>query len=185
MSISAADYTFNSMSRPSTDTGVVSQTDMQSAHFADYMLEDMFAGVASDKYILFATSQPSLMASGTVHGAGLGGDHVDTESRLVMPRAGDRQIERLQLMPRPFITVPYLGRGSCDPVFETRLKQGESAFEQRSVSTMSEQSLFGYVLPPEPASCSEANNVEESAFNGWARGGASTREAPVAAAGQN
>lgn len=179
MSNFAPDSIFNTMSRPSVDPANISQTDLQSTNFTDHMLDSFFTNVPRDQYLLFATTQPSVMASGMVHGAGVQSSLVDVESTLVISRTGDRSLEKLQLNQRPFLTIPYLGKGSCDPVFESRLRQGENINEHRSVSSMSEKSVFGYILPPNPETCSEANTVEDAAFNGWGRGGMSTREMPV------
>ena len=83
-------------------------------------------------------------------------------------------------MQRPFLTVPYLGRGSVDPVLELQIKEGEPMGEKKSVSTIMSQSFMGYTLYPTDSNMEERvsntkNTVEESAMNGWVRGGAGTR----------
>ena len=40
------------------------------------------------------------------------------------------------------MTVPYLGRGSCDPTIESQLLQGETVRGKKSVSTVMELSLI-------------------------------------------
>ena len=83
-------------------------------------------------------------------------------------------------MQRPFLTVPYLGRGSVDPTLELQMKEGEPMGEKKSVSTVMSQSFMGYTLYPtdnnmEDRVSNTKNTVEESAMNGWVRGGADTR----------
>lgn len=177
--MSFSGFTFNSSSHQSLDPALQAQNELQNAYFADHNLENLWLGASKRDYITFATSQPSIMPTGKAHGNGLDGSLVDAETRLVFPKWGDREADKLQLVPRPFLTVPYLGKGSCDPVFESRLLQGDLVGERKSVSTMSEQTLLGYILPPEPVSCSEANTVDELAFKGWTRGGDSARAAAV------
>ena len=86
-------------------------------------------------------------------------------------------------MQRPFLTVPYLGRGSVDPVLELQIKEGEPmGGEKKSVSTVMSQSFMGYTLYPTDNNMEERvsnpkHTVEESAMNGWIRGGADTRYA--------
>ena len=83
-------------------------------------------------------------------------------------------------MQRPFLTVPYLGRGSVDPALELQMKEGEPMGEKKSVSTVMSQSFMGYTLYPTDNNMEERvsntqHTVEESAMNGWVRGGADTR----------
>ena len=90
-------------------------------------------------------------------------------------------MEKLQLFSRPFVTVPYLGKGSCDPALESRLQQGEPVTEKKSVSTIMEKSFGAYSLYPTDSKMENqvkdaSHTVEEAAMEGWVRGGMSTRE---------
>ena len=70
-------------------------------------------------------------------GNGIGGisaNVVDYESALLNKVGAERPLEKLQLHQRPFITVPYLGRGNGDPTLESQLQQGENISEKKSVS---------------------------------------------------
>jgi hypothetical protein len=91
-----------------------------------------------------------------------------------------RPLDKLQLTPRPFLTIPYLGKGSCDPVLESQLLQGELVSDKKSVSTIMEQSFGQYVMYPTDSQMEERVNnpaytVQEAALDGWVRGGANTR----------
>ena len=70
--------------------------------------------------------------SGTAQGHGLIGDVVDYESLLYMKVEQERPFEKLQLSQRSFLTLPYLGKGSCDPDVESRLLRESSAEGLRS-----------------------------------------------------
>ena len=91
-----------------------------------------------------------------------------------------RSLEKVQLMERPFRTVPYLGKGSCDTSLESQLQQGEIVNDRKSVSTIMEKSFSKYSLYPN-INNSETNNtdiVNDYVLNGWVRGGMATRELP-------
>jgi hypothetical protein len=92
----------------------------------------------------------------------------------------ERPLEKLMLTPRPFVTVPYLGRGSCDPVLESQLQQGELVSDKKSVSTVMEKSFSGYTMYPTDSVMEERVKnpefvVQEAALDGWVRGGQATR----------
>jgi hypothetical protein len=74
-------------------------------------------------------------------------------------------------MPRPFLTVPYLGRGACNPTIESQLQQGEMVRDRKSVMNTSPV-MDGYTLY-----CSEPqeNKVEEVALQDAFRGGIASR----------
>ena len=119
--------------------------------------------------------------NGLTNGNGLNGNVVDTESLLLIKSEQQRALEKLQLFERPFKTVPYLGRGSCDPALESQLQQGEWSSDKKSTSTIMEKSFAAYALYPtdnkmEQRVTDVSNTVEEAALDGWIRGGASTRE---------
>jgi len=87
----------------------------------------------------------------------------------------------LNLVQRPFLTVPYLGKGSCDPAIESQLQQGELSSDKKSTSTVMEQSFMSHSLYPTDDKMKErvknpAFSVEEVAMDGWVRGGMTTRE---------
>jgi len=114
-------------------------------------------------------------------GPGIAAGAIDDDSRLLIKTEQERSLEKLQLMQRPFLTVPYLGRGSCDPTLELQLQMGEVVADKKSVSTVMEKSFMGYTLYPTDSKMEDqvnnaANTVEEAAMSGWVRGGVSTRD---------
>lgn len=174
-------YTFNNMGRIGNDVTDQTQRNVYNTRFANHTLSNFFSQNVSDGHIQFATNQPTLMVSGTVLGAGVNSAVVDDESKLNLKKVDERHFEKLQLFERPFLTVPYLGKGSCDPMLESQLQQGELVSDKKSVSTIMEKSFASYALYPTDSKMEErvknpAYTVEEAALNGWVRGGASTRE---------
>jgi hypothetical protein len=169
-----SNYVFDNMARIGADVTDNTQQNIGNTRYANYMLSSYHSGIFSGSHVQFATQQPNIVFGDIVHGKGINGSVVDVESSLQLKKENERALEKLQLFSRPFVTVPFLGRGSCDPVIESRLQQGEIASDKKSVSTMSEKSLSNYVIYN--GSDNNQSNVEEDALNGWFRGGVNSRE---------
>lgn len=177
-----SNYFFDNLGRIGADSTDNTQLTQQNIKQANYMLSNYYNEVLSGSHVDFAVQQPNIMFSGLTHGSGLNGSVVDIDSRLLITDPNnERPLEKLQLVERPFLTVPYLGRGSCDPSLESQLQQGEIVGDKKSVSTLSENSFLGYTLFSNDEKMGDrvkdpANTVEEAAMSGWVRGGASSRE---------
>jgi len=174
-------YTFHNMARLGADQTDQTQRTISNTRFANYSLSNYFSQIPSAGHVQFAIQQPTMNYSGIAYGSGLTGSLIDTDSLLTIKADQERPLEKLQLFARPFATVPYLGRGSCDPALESQLQQGELVHDKKSVSTIMEKSFGAYSLYPlddqmQTSSKDASNRVEELAMNGWVRGGASTRE---------
>lgn len=180
---SLSPYTFNNTARIGADSTDQSQRNGANTHYANYMLTDHFSSTLSDHHVQFAMQQPTMNFNGLANGNGIHNAAVDKESALRLKPTEDRPLEKLQLFSRPFVTVPYLGRGSCDPALESQLQQGEPVTEKKSVSTIMEKSFGAYSLYPMDSKMENqvkdaSHTVEEAAMEGWVRGGMSTREMP-------
>ena len=174
-------YMFNNMGRIGSDVTDQTQKNVYNTRFANHTLSNYFSQNVSDSHVHFATKQPTVMFGGTTHGFGLNGAVVDAESNLTLNVEHDRPIERIQLMQRPFLTVPYLGRGSCDPSLESQLMQGELVSDKKSVSTIMDKSFANYSLYPTDSNMetrvkNPSYTIEEAALDGWVRGGMTTRD---------
>ena len=174
-------YTFNNLGRMGTDLTHKSQDAVHNTRFANHMLAEYSSSNASDSHVKFASKFPTMNFFGNVHGPGLNANIVDDNSELTVNQTQTRELEKLQLIHRPFATVPYLGRGSVDPILETQMLQGENSNEKKSISTVMEQSFSD--LATQPITSRMKNrvqnpqfNVEEAALDGWVRGGMGTRE---------
>ena len=174
------DYFFNNMGRIGLDKIDNTQQNLQNTRFANYTLASYFSNNSVNDSVQFATLQPTLMVSGTAQGNGINGNVVDYESLLYIKSEQERAFEKLQLNSRPFLTVPYLGKGSCDPDMESKLLQGEISTDKKSVSTIMDKSFMPYMMQPESATMpSEPLHkyvVEENGSDRWTRGGIPTRE---------
>lgn len=175
------DYNFNNMDRIRLDSTDLTQRNVHNTRFGNYMLSNYFSNIPSGDHVKFATNQPTTMFSGVTLGKGLSGNAIESENNIFYKTENERPLEKIMLMPRPFITIPYLGKGSCDPALESQLQQGELVHDKKSVSTIMEKSFNEYSLYPMDSKMKDrvedpAKNVEEAAMNGWVRGGIMTRD---------
>ncbi len=170
-------YAFNNMGRIGNDSSDQSQKTVQNNQFLNTMLTNHFSGQVSDNHIQFATSHHGVLVNGVNGGSGINGSVVDAESSLLMKVGQERPYEKLVLQERPFLTVPYLGKGSVDPTLESQLMQGETIRGKKSVCTVMERNFNNIAdYPLDDRKRANANTVEEMALDGWTRGGKSTRE---------
>ena len=89
---------------------------------------------------------------------------------------------RIDLFHRPFATVPFLGRGSVDPLLESQIQQGDVRLtNKRTITQLTEKSHLKYnttpLIPELQKTIQNPNNlVEGIAADGWVRGGLPSRE---------
>jgi hypothetical protein len=163
-----SDFIFNQLGNITDDNTDITQRTLQNTHFSNLVLTNYFRDKVSNEQIDFISQYPALDYTGVI-GPAVGGALVDGESKLFIGTDQERALGKLQLFSRPFLTVPYLGRGSCDPTLESQLLQGEVVRGKKSVSPLIEQNYSIYPLPE------QVNAVEELALGGWNRGGLDTR----------
>ena len=171
-------YTFNNMSRIGLDSCCVDQDTIQDVAACNYMTQNYFANDCSMKNpISLATTQPGVMYNGGFN-VGAGGCNIDTSSKLQIGTIQTHPKCRIDLFHRPFATVPYLGRGSVNPIMEAQIQQGEQLTNKRSVNNLSEKSYIKYHQTPLLPAIKEkmSNKIESDASEGWVRGGVPSRE---------
>ena len=174
-------YTFDNLTRIGLDNCCVDQSTIQDVAACNYMTQNYFASDCSMKKPMdLATTQPGIMYNGG-HGSGSGGCNINSSSNLLIGTIQTHPRCRIDLFHRPFSTVPYLGRGSVNPILEAQIQQGEQIVNKRSVNTLSEKSYIKYHQTPLLPAVQErinnpANQIESVASDGWIRGGVPSRE---------
>jgi hypothetical protein len=174
-------YTFNNLSRIGLDDCNLSQTDIQNIASCNYSTQNYFASNCSMKQQLdLATSQPGVNYNGG-YMTGAGGCNINDSSKLQIGTINCSPKCRIDLFHRPFATVPYLGRGSVNPVMEAQIQQGEQIVNKRSINKLSEKSYIKYHQTPLLPAVQQrinnpANQIENVASDGWVRGGVPSRE---------
>ena len=115
------------------------------------------------------------------YGMAADGCNVNDSSNLLIGGIQTHPKSRIDLFGRPFATVPYLGRGSVDPLLESQIQRGEAVTNKRSVTRLTEKSYLKYhttPLVPEVKQNIQNPNlmIESDASEGWIRGGLPSRE---------
>jgi hypothetical protein len=172
---------FNSIGRIGNDECSVLQNNLQNTKSGTYRLTNF--GVADcnmTKPMEFALQQPNVFYNGS-HQVGLGGCNINTNTQLRIGKAKIDPKEPISLHQRPYLTVPYLGRGAQQPELESKLLQGDQVSNRKSASNLSEKSYKEYHHVPllEPIQSTITNPsflVESEAAPGWIRGGIPSRE---------
>jgi len=174
-------YTFSNMSRIGLDSCCVDQDTIQDVAACNYMTQNFFASDCSMKTpIQLATSQPGVMYNGGYQ-VGAGGCNINSSSQLQIGTIQTHPRCRIDLFHRPFATVPYLGRGSVNPVMESQIQQGEQIVNKKSTNPLAEKSFIKYHQTPLLPAVQQridnpAHQIESVASDGWVRGGIPSRE---------
>lgn len=179
---SVHNYTFDSLTRLGDDQCYVSERTKQNTQYGAYNTTNFFSqncGLAQP--MQFATSMPSVFVNGGFGNSGAGGCNIGSDSNLKIGTIQTNPKCRISLYTRPFVTVPYLGRGPSNPVLETRIQQGDQITNKKSCNTTTEQSHIEYrhypLIPSLKATVNNPNNlIEGAAAEGWIQGGLPTRE---------
>lgn len=176
-----SNFTFDNISRIGNDSSCIDQQTIQNIGYGNYTLQNYFASDCSmKKPIEFAVTQPGIFYNGGYQ-VGAGGCNIDSSSKLQIGSIQTHPRCHIDLFQRPFATVPYLGRGSVNPVVESQIQQGELSTNRKSVSNLGEKSFIKYSNTPLlPSVKNRINNpsfsVEGVASSGWIRGGIPSRE---------
>lgn len=173
------DYKFNNITRVGDDEGDLSQKNIQNSNAATYMLDNYRPSCPMTSAIDFATSQLNVNYTGS-HQVGINGCNIDESSSLMLTELLKPK-DRIMLMQRSFLTVPFLGRGRCDIITESQIQQGDFANNRKSVNPTTEISHMTYrntpMIPSLHATITNpANLIEGVAAEGWIRGGVPSRE---------
>ncbi len=134
---------------------------------------------ASEAYRL-AYSQPAVPAAA---GYGWSASHIDTDSNLrnnaIQTNSPGCPL-RSRTQARPFVTVPYMGRGRGDADIESRLQQSEFIRSGKECGTISDKFYANQFTPLIPYVAANIQNpkhiIPEVASSGWVRSGVPSRQ---------
>jgi hypothetical protein len=176
---SVHNYNFYQTTRLGDDKTDLSQRTLQNSEFANYILDSFRPSCPMNTAIDFATSQPNVNFTGSRQ-LSVGGTNIAESSQLLINDIS-RSKCRISLLERPYLTIPYLGRGKCDPMLESQMQQGDFANNKKSINPSSEVCYTPYyntpMIPSLQATINNpANLIESSAADGWIRGGLPSRE---------
>jgi hypothetical protein len=106
------------------------------------------------------------------------GCNVDNDSNLRLARNTTHNGYIQELQPRPYLSVPYMGRGSGNVCRETTLRLGEPTFEQRPCNTLAGMHIdrMDPLLPFIKAEVQNTQHIMTEAVDpNWIRGGQPSR----------
>ena len=176
-------YLFDNLSRIGDDQCSMTQRDIQNKNQGNYTTKNHFLKYCGMKQpIRFATQQPGINFKGGRgdNVVGVGGCVVDDNSDLTIGSIQTNPKCRISLYQRPFITVPYLGRGPPKPVLESKLQQGDHVTNKKSCNTVTETPFLRERTDLIPSLQDTIQNpynlIEGVAARGWIRGGLPTRD---------
>lgn len=170
-----SDHSINT--RIGADRADVSQQNIQNMMFADHTLTHYYVPTTDPSRITFA-SEAGLMSSGHALGNGLGATEVDLETELYWGTKLPKDAGKLNLNPRTYVTVPYLGRGSFDTDTYNRLQRGEALLDKRTGRAANSMAALRQPADcPVPLLHRPREQIDEDALDlpGWLRGGVPTR----------
>jgi hypothetical protein len=170
-------FTFENMSRIGNDNCYIDQTTIQNTQSCNYLLQNYFAQDCTMKIPKdLATSQPSVFYNGG-HGSGAGGCNIDDSSQLLIGSLQTNSKCRTDLFQRPFVTVPFLGRGSVCSVLESQIKQGETSTSKKTVTNIAETNQLRYTTVPLLSTVKEnLDNHSNLLPDNETRGGVASRD---------
>ena len=174
-------YAFENTTRICNDSKYIDQVYLQNMAYSNYLMNNYFGSdCLMTTPVQLATQQPGINYKGG-HQTGSGGCNIDSNSKLMTDTILAHPRGKLDLMQRPFVTVPYLGRGYVDSVVESKIMQGDYNFNRKTSNNTTELSYIPYSSTPLLSDIKEritnpVYSVEGVASGDWIRGGVPSRE---------
>jgi hypothetical protein len=174
----AIDRLFDSTSRIGNDVCDLTNRNKVNIASANYMLENYASANPITEAFKIAFKNPNIILNGSPNG-GFSSDHVDENNVLTFGQ-GTNLREKELIQQRIFNTIPFLGKGEVNVPLENTLRGGIYNYYSKSTDSMSEVTNFDLTyIPLIPALKTEltnpANFIENSANDGWIRGGVPSR----------
>jgi hypothetical protein len=175
---------FYRVTRIGDDNCGLTQDLLQNNNTVDYMLKNFYAADCTmRKPIEFATRQVDVnfvAAGGDGKTCGIGGCNIN-ESNSLLFSVPTHLRARINLLQRPYLTVPYLGRGKFDSQLEGKLMKSEYVENKKTVNPASELNNSYSTNYPLLPSIQKTITNPRYLVEDWTRGGDSTRNNSVQA----
>ena len=171
---SVYDYSFNNITRIGQDDCDKSQANIQNMNSATYML-NRYTPTAD--FVDFGAKNNLNFTGG--YQIDQGGSNINSNSELLRGVMSKPKC-KISLIERPYLTVPYLGRGKRNIMVESDILQGNLQTTRKSINPSSEIDYGGLHYTPlipsvKSTITNPANLVEGAADKEWVRGGVSSR----------
>ena len=183
--VSVTNFTFNNLTGIDNDNTIIGQSNIANTKFSSYTTADLLSNCNMNKTMDIATSQPYVFPNGAPYTNGCDIYHgLDVDMRL--SKYENKFKSEIDLNQRPYVTVPYLGKGAVNAELEMKIQSGVSIVNKKTTNNLSENSDIDYtytpMLPELQASIQNPENlIEGVASKGWVRSGIPTRFARATA----
>jgi len=164
------DFKFDNLSRIGNDESVYTQDNMMNTEASKYMTFNPFENKCLGGSE-FAMKQTNVFVNKSTYGVGPLGCNVNEGSILSKGILTNDNV-KLTLRERPYLTVPFLGRGNAEVSKENKLRMGDTFKDKKSVVQMNEQCFNN--LNKYPMNEGMKNKIK-GAKNGWETNGVDTR----------
>ena len=180
---SVFNYMFDNLTGLGDDAVGITEKELQSQYHNNWTTTNHFKNEpVTGAPVKFATSQPNVFLNKGPNGS-LRGSEVDVESDLLISTIQTNPKCKLNLQPRPYLTVPYLGRGPAKPLLESKLQQGTQFDLKKSCKTVTEKSFSRertHLVDSLQETIQNPDNlIEGNAHQGWIRGGLPSRQLAI------
>jgi len=150
----------------------------QSVGPANYMLSNFHhCDCDMNEVINTATDNPYMVFK---DGYGVSECNINDSNQLRIGKVRKYPKCNNQLFERPYLTVPYMGRGSGNSEVETKLLPGEDTNQKRQCNTLSGITIDNYFTPLVKNlkdNVQKPNNlIQEVVDENWTRGGVPSRQ---------
>ena len=175
-------FNLNNQSRLSYDKCEINTSENQSEYAGKYMTSNYHSCDCTGPNVSdIAYSQPNInyrdgYGHSSMNGCNIDKDSVMRNGSIITHQGNTPQ----QLFTRPYLTIPFMGRGVGNSCTESELLTGEQTGSKRQCNTLSEVTINNSFTPLVP--CLE-NNIQnprnlipEIAQRGWVRGGVPSRQ---------
>ena len=171
------DFVFNNLSRIGTDDYNLTQENVMNRSHLGYSTKN-FSELNDNKAINLASSHPTMNLKGGFQ-VSPNGENIDKNGELIKSKLTNLNF-KINLQERTFKTVPYLGKGNVDVGLENDLRKGDTLKEKKSSVKINETcqvSLHKFPIQKKvQGKLDDKHIIEESAAQGWIRGGLPSRE---------
>ena len=178
------DFHINNFTRLEYDNCETKKRLNESKGPGDYKLSNYHSCNCSAPEIeKISQSQPKVYYKDGDGWVGMDGCMVDKDSELRITKGNKlthSKYSNKQLFTRPYLSVPYMGKGVGNPCIETTLKPGEDTSQHKPCNVLSGNTRNNNFIPLIPHLKNNIQNPEhiipDSALPGWVRGGLPSRQ---------
>lgn len=172
------DFVFNNLSRIGQDEHNFTQESLMNKTHLNYSTTN-YSELSDKKAIEIASSHPTMNLKGGFQ-TSPNGENINQSTSLINSKMTNLNF-KINLQERSFKTVPFLGRGNVDVGLENDLRVGDTLREKKSILKLNEQCHLNIDKYPLQSDLKQKISdskylIEESAVNGWIRGGVPSRE---------